>query len=79
MQFKLKCNQCGKIHTLEVSFDEIDSYDREMGPEIFYEGVADTVCECGNNISVLAEGSEYPIESGIEINNVDTKGGKLVG
>lgn len=78
MKYNVKCNKCGHVHAIEVPLDEVDSYEREMGPEVFYQGSNYQLCECGNKIEILVEGSEYPQGADIEIYNVDVDGGDLV-
>lgn len=74
----VKCDNCGKIHTFVVELDIVGSDEREMGPELFYSGLTDEICSCGNKISVEMDGSEYPEGAGIEDIETNITGGTQV-
>jgi len=56
----------------------VGSDEREMGPEYYYSGSADLICDCGNHIEVTIDGSEYPEGAGIENLEISISGGKQV-
>lgn len=77
-EYNLKCKICGKNHLLTVSIFDVDrDDDRQMGPEVYYQGEESVTCDCGNEISITVDASEYPIGAPIEIYNVSLKGCKF--
>jgi len=74
------CDKCGKKHSVEIDLDQVDSYERGMGPEIFYEGEAEFICDgcnCGNKINVQIQASEYPEGDEIRVYNSFGSGGQI--
>lgn len=62
---ELLCSHCEHsfyIDASDLGIDQIGTDEREMGPEIFYEGAADLNCpKCGGPIQIRLDASEYPI------------------
>lgn len=62
---ELQCEHCENDFHIDASdlyIDQVGSDERQMGPEIFYEGAADLNCpKCGGCIQVKYDASEYPI------------------
>ncbi|MDY0278128.1 MAG: hypothetical protein RBQ97_08585 [Acholeplasma sp.] len=74
----VKCDICGKRHSISVDFFPVDwDSDREMGTETYYQGDGAIECECGKHLSVTVQASEYPEGAGIEVYDVSTQGCKL--
>ena len=60
---KIQCNDCSKTHQIqadEFDFEQVDSSEQQMGPEITYEGAAEIPCNCGKTIEVTHLYWEYP-------------------
>lgn len=60
---KIQCNGCQKTHQIdanEITFEQVDSDERQMGAEITYEGNVEIQCDCGQNIEVNHLFWEYP-------------------
>jgi hypothetical protein len=60
---KIKCNLCHKDHQInnnQFNFEQVDSFEREMGAEIHYEGNLEFQCGCGQTIEVNHQLWEYP-------------------
>jgi len=62
---ELQCGHCEYVFHIDASdldIDQVGADERQMGPEIFYEGAAELNCpKCGGYIQVRYEASEYPI------------------
>jgi len=57
-----KCHGTFSIDASDINVDEVASEERNMGAEIFYEGISEFSCpKCGNEIEVKYEASEYPV------------------
>lgn len=58
----VECRNC--LHLIEISdmdLESVASYERNMGPEIEYEGGRNIYCEkCGAEINILVSVWEYP-------------------
>jgi hypothetical protein len=62
---ELQCRHCEHsfhIDASDLAIDQVGTDERQMGPEIFYEGASELTCpKCGGNIQVRLDASEYPI------------------
>ena len=62
---ELQCGHCEytfHIDASDLDIAQVSTDERQMGPEIFYEGRAELNCpQCGGYIQVINEASEYPI------------------
>lgn len=62
---ELTCESCAcilAVDAADVIVDEVGTADRKMGPETFYHGSVELICtECGNDIEVDYDASEYPV------------------
>ena len=79
---EIQCEKCGNSFHIDAT-DLVLSHvatddDRQMGPEIFYEGIAKLKCpKCRNNIQAWYEASEYPIGV-LNYNKTDTRGARVI-
>ncbi|HET6913824.1 MAG TPA: hypothetical protein VFH71_10870 [Rhodanobacteraceae bacterium] len=63
-QIKVKCEGCKKLHEIcstDFDFEEVGAEEREMGPEIAYEGNYEFQCECEKKIEITHRFWEYPV------------------
>lgn len=62
---ELTCESCSCILVVDatdLAVDEVGSVDRNMGPETYYHGGVELICpECGSDIEVDYDASEYPV------------------
>ncbi len=61
--FSVKCNGCGKQHDIsaeDADFELISSTEEPMGPDNLYSWEHEFICECGQEIEIIYEVSEYP-------------------
>jgi len=62
---EVKCQKCESslvIDGSDVYVDEVGSEERNMGAEVFYEGILEITCpKCRNEIEFKYEASEYPV------------------
>jgi len=62
---ELQCEHCENAFHIDASdldIDQVSADERQMGPEILYEGAVELNCpKCGGYIQVKYEASEYPI------------------
>jgi hypothetical protein len=62
---ELQCEHCLNAFHIDASdldIDQVGADERQMGPEILYEGSAELNCpKCGGYIQVNYEASEYPV------------------
>ncbi len=78
---KVKCDKCGTINTIpasDVDLQQIGGQERQMGPEIEFEGVVEINCtKCGAEIIYTERLWEYPV--GVENHSeVEVQGGEVV-
>jgi len=77
--FTLKCNSCGKSNTYNCSdmeWDTVESHEREMGSETYYEASCVYTCKCLNTMSVLFHCWEYPVGA-VNTTEVEVSGAEL--
>jgi len=68
--FRLKCNMCGKEYAyncLNLSWINVSSHERSMGPEECNRAMLKDECSCGNGLVLLFNSWEYPIGADKEI------------
>lgn len=78
---ELQCEHCENafhIDASDVDIDQVGADERQMGPEILYEGAVELNCpKCGGYIQVKYEASEYPI--GIpNYNDMHAEGARII-
>jgi hypothetical protein len=54
-----KCAKCGAIFIYEGTCNLVESSEREMGDEVFYNVEDDIGCECGVKVTVEFDLSQY--------------------
>lgn len=60
----IKCNNCGKTHTIDMDMECVSQNNRQMGTEYEYESVFNDGCpKCGNSLYVKLSVWEYPVGS----------------
>lgn len=57
---RVKCDQCGAIHTLALTTEEVDREERQMGAQVQYDTTDETSCDCGQLIEYVQSDWEYP-------------------
>jgi hypothetical protein len=78
--FELQCNHCGKKHSFsakDADFDCIESNERQMGQENYYEWTTSFPCDCGKEIEIEYGVWEYPLGA-FNYDEVNITVGKLV-
>lgn len=77
------CNKCGKRHIydeeeLEMDFELVATYERNMGHENEYQSIEYLDCdECGNIINVMLRVWEYPVGAH-NYNDIDIDGATII-
>jgi len=82
MTTRVKSNSTDEIFEFEdedLDWEQTGSDpDRQMGPELFYEGTIEFEAKDGTTVTYTREESEYPIGSPREVNDITVEGGILL-
>ena len=78
---ELQCDSCENafhIDEFDLDINQVSADERQMGPEISYEGAVELNCpKCGSNIQVKYEASEYPMGA-LNYSDTHTEGAHLI-
>ena len=74
----LKCKHENEIQMSDLSFDDVEKHEREMGPEIHHQAQSDFNCpECKAEIELSFDVWEYP-EGTINIKDSSANGAEIL-